>query len=496
MQTSGSSPVSQPSRFASHFIESVLLTWVGNLGRIVIGLVALRLVTSAIPEAALGGYWILTSVSGLLANFADLGIGLGVVRHLPLVESRDAARRLMHTALALRASVLVLLCVLIFACRPWVLRIFNAEALAESYVYLYAFVILNNLAEIYTNFLQGQNRFRFIAGLALLSSVARLVLIVAFVRGLGLGVRGLFLAEATASVLQIVVAAILSGHGLRPQADRTVAREQLRFGFPLYLNTLLSYTAVRINTVLIGGMSNTAAVSYFTVAGRVPDQLQFVLRSYVFVYLPSMSRLLSQPDRAPARRLLAASLRLMSFCFAMLAVGMSFFRHELLRFLAPESYQVAAPAVPLLLGGLTFASLGMILGNTFVALGDSKTPVRINFWTSLLGVALNVVCIRTWGFMGAAWAQLIFNVVAYAITDAVLSRRMPPESRSYLLTLALLGGVLAAGLQAGVAARLGLLAAGVLLALGTSRGLRQDVGHVWNAQVAPRLTALRRRGAA
>lgn len=493
MQTGGSPPTARPGRFASQFIESVLLTWVGNLGRIVIGLVALRMVTGAIPEAALGGYWILTSVSGLLSNFADLGIGLGVVRHLPLVESRAAAQRLMHTVLALRAGVLVLLCLAIFACRPWVLRIFDAQALADSYVYLYVFVILNNLAEIYTNFLQGQNRFRYIAGLALLSSIARFVLIVTFVRGMGMGVRGLFLAEAAASALQIAVSALLAGHGLRPRLDRAVAGEQLRFGMPLYLNTLLAYTASRINTVLIGSMSNTASVSYFTVAGRVPDQLQFVLRSYIFVYLPSMSRLLAQADRSQARRLLAASLRLMSFCFAMLAVAMSFFRHELLRFLAPESYQVAAPAVPLLLGGLTFASLGMILGNTFVALGDSKTPVRINIWTSLISFGLNVWFIRAWGFMGAAWANFVFNVVGYIITDAVLSQRMPPENRSYLLTLGLLGGVMAAGLNAGIAVRIALLAGGALLALGTSPGLRTDVGHVWNAQVAPRLVAFKRR---
>ena len=480
-------PHASGPRFASHFVESVLLTWIGNFGRIVIGLIALRLVTGTIPEAALGAYWILTSVAGLFANFADLGIGLGVVRHLPLARDHAAAQRLMHTAVTLRLAVLVVLCVLVWALRPWVLRVFSAEAMAASYVYLYAFVILTNLSEMYTNFLQGQSRFRIIAALALVTSAARFTLILVFVRTLGLGIRGLFLAEATAMALQILLSALLARQGLRPRFDRGVAREQLRFGFPLYLNTLLSYTASRINTVLIGAMGNTESVSYFTVAGRVPDQLSFVLRSFVFVYLPNMSRLFAAEDPGPAQRLLAASLRLMSYCFAMLAVVMSFFRHEVLRFLAPASFQVAADAVPLLLGGLAFASLGMILGNTFVALGDSRTPVRINLWTSLLSLGLNVVFIHKWGFMGAAWAHFIWNVIAYAITDAVLSRRIQLGARSYLWIHVLLAAVLLAGLHATIPMRIVLILVGGLGSLVASPALRGDVLRVWNSQVRDRL---------
>jgi O-antigen/teichoic acid export membrane protein len=475
-------------RFARQFVDSVLLTWIGNLARIVIGLVALRLVTGSIPDTALGAYWILTSCSALLANFADLGLGLAVVRHLPLAGDRDGMRRLMQTVVVLRVLLLVLLCGLIWACKPWVLRIFDASEIAGMYSYLYPFVILTSLGELYNNFLQGQSRFRAVAILALVTSLGRLVCIVVLVRGMGMGVRGLFIAEAASLALALIVSVAVSGHGWRLRPDRGLGERQVRFGFPLYLNTLLAYTANRINTVMIGGMSTTQAVSWFSVAGRVPDQLSFILRAYVFVYLPQMTRLWAEPDDRQARALLAASLRLMSFCFAMLAVGLSFFRHELLAFLAPPvSYQAAAPAVPLLLGGLVFASLGMIMGNTFVAIGDSRTPVLINLWTSLLNFGLNWFLIRRWGFMGAAWANFLFNVVGYVITDAVLSRRIRPAGRSYLFLLGFLGAVLLAGLNAAVAVRILLLVAAAGGSLALSPALRADVARVWRTRFANRL---------
>jgi lipopolysaccharide exporter len=479
-------------RFATHFVESVLLTWMGSFARIVIGIVALRLVTGAIPEDALGAYWILTSMAALLANLADFGLGLGAVRHLPLTTDKNARRALMQTVLLLRVFFLALLCGLIYFCKPLVVRLFGADAIGPMYPYLYAFVVLNSLGELYNNFMQGQNRFRMIAVLAFVSSCGRLVLILAFVRGLGLGVPGLFMAESAAMLVTMALSAAFSGQGWRLRLDRPQGRHLLHFGFPLYLNTLLSYTANRINTVMVGSMSTTTAVSYFSVAGRIPDQMQFILRAYVFVYLPNMSHLLANPDDRQARRLLAASLRLMSFVFAMLGLALSLFRHEMLSVLAPASYQVAAPAVPLLLGGLCFAALGQIMGTTFVALGDTRTPVLINIWTSLLSLGLNLMCIHYWGFMGAAWANLVFNVLAYAITDVVLSRRIRPDGRGYLGILLFLIGLLLAAMRAGVVVRILALAVGGGGSLVLSSALRNDLVQVWNARFRNRLPFMRR----
>jgi O-antigen/teichoic acid export membrane protein len=387
-------------------------------------------------------------------------------------------------------AFLAVLCGLIFVCKPWVLQIFNAQTIEKSYYFLYIFVVVSSLSELYTNFLQGLNRFRAIAFFTFASSVVRLVMIVVFVGRWKLGINGLFLAEALSLLLATLFSAWVTGHGLRLRAARAEASEQLRFGFPLYLNTLLYYTANRINTVMIGslspvtagGIGRTEAVSYFTVASRVPDQLQMILRTYNFVYLPSMTRFLMQEDKGQARHLLAASLRLMSYTFAMLTLLLSFFRHEVLAIVAPPSYQQAANAMPLVLGALTFASLGSIMGSTIVALGDSRTPVKINVWTSLVAFALNYICITRWGFMGAAWAALSYTVVGYIITDAVLSRRIRPENRSYLGILAFLAALLAVGFDAGVAVRLVLLAGGAAGSLLLSRGLRDDVERVWSAR--------------
>ena len=456
-----------------------MLTWVGNVGRILLGLVALRLVTEAIPESDLGAYWILTSVAALLANFADLGLGLGVARHLPLAADATHGRRLMSTVLGLRALALVALCVVLAAAKPWVLHLFSAETIASRYAYIYAFVVVSSLSELYTNFLQGLNRFRAIAIYALLSSLARLVLIVALVRGLGMQVEGLFLAE----VLSILTAALLSawacGLGLPQRLDRDVAGHQLRFGFPLYINTLLAYAATRLNTLILASSSGPVAVSYFSVATRVPDQLSMVLRSYIQVYLPNMSRFLAAGDTERASRLLAASLRLMSFCFAMLTLLLGFFRHELLAVLAPPSYQVAAAAVPLLAGALAFSALGSIFGNTLVALGDSRTPLLVNLWTSGFSIAVNLVCIHFWGLMGAAWASFVFNVLGWAVVDVVVSRRLSPGGRSYAGILVVLGGVFLAGLRATPFLRVLLIAGAALGSLLLSRSLRHDLQSVW-----------------
>ncbi len=477
--------------FATHFVESVVLTWGGNLLRIAVGILALRLVTSSISEAELGAYWVLTAVSALLAGFADLGVGTSAVRHLPIAPSPGRVRGLIHTFLLLRLSVLVLVCLLVLACKPWVLRLFAAQVIEQKYHYLYILIILVSLNELYTNFLQGLNRFRVIAALELVTSVLRFGLILAFVARGGRGVEGLFLAEAVAPAVAVALAARVLAHGWPGQATRSDAIEQLRFGLPLYLNSLLGTVASRINTLLIGSLRGTMAVSHFSVVARVPDQLGGILRSFNFVYLPNMSRFLAQDDDRAARQLLTTSLRLLSFVFALLALLLAFFRRELIGLLAPPSYQVTAPALPFLLGSLIFASLGSVMGSTLVAMGDSRTPVKINFWTSVLGIGVNWYLIRGWGFMGAAWALCLYMGVGYVITDIVLTRRIRPQSRSYLGLLAFLAGILLLGLHAGVLVRLALLAAALGGSLLLSGGLRGDVVRVWRAVRARRAAAAR-----
>jgi O-antigen/teichoic acid export membrane protein len=154
----------------------------------------------------------------------------------------------------------------------------------------------------------------------------------------------------------------------------------------------------------------------------------------------------------------------------------------LLALLAPPSYQVAAPAVPLLVGALAFAAMGNILGNTLVASGDSRTPLLINLWTSGLSIVLNIVFIRLWGLMGAAWASFAYSVLGWALVDVVVSRRLRPEGRGYVGILVVLAGVFLVGMNATLALRVLLIIAGTLGSLVLSPPLRRDVYAVWRSR--------------
>lgn len=463
---------------ASRFIESVVLTWAGNVLRVVVGLVALRIVTSSVSEGELGAYWILTSVSALLATLGDLGVGLAAVRHLPLATDVTSRRDLMQTVFTLRAVFLALVCLAVFAFKPWILRVFSAEAIADRYYYVYIFVVLNSMLELHTNFLQGLDRFRVIAVMALVSSFGRFGLIVVFVSALERGIAGLFMAEATAVALALGIAMLASGSRGSLRVDRDDSKRHVVFGLPLYVNTLLAYTATRLNMLMVGSFIGATAVSHFTVASRIPDQISMMLRSYNSVFLPNMTRLLTEPGRPRARRLLTSSLRVMSYVFALGALSLSLFRRELVHVLAPETYQAAAGAIPLLLGGTTFAALGGVLGLTIVALGDSRTPMKINLWTTSLSLVLNFLLIPRWGFMGAAWALLAFNVFGYAVTERVVARRMAPESQRYLLVILGLALAYVLGRDANVALRLLVLVASGTLPVLFSAALRADLRRI------------------
>jgi len=468
----------QPRSFGNHFVESVFLRWASNAVRVVVGLLALRLVTSSVSEAELGVYWTLTAISALLGTLSDLGIGLSVVRHLPLLPDRAQRREHMQTVVAIRAASLLVLCVSIWALKPWVLRIMDASAIADRYYYVYILVIVSSLLQLFTSFLQGLNRFRSIALFAVASSLARLCLVVFLVLKLRLGVLGLFVAEVAAVTMAMFLSVRSAAPGLPSTVNARAARQHLVFGLPLYVNSLLSYTATRLNMLMVASLSGPTALSYFTVASRIPDQISVMLRNYTSVYLPNMSQLLADTEAAKSRHLLTTSLRVLSFVVATGTLVLSLFRREVLLLLAPPSYQSAAAAVPLLLGGLTFASLGVVLGNTIVALGDSRTPMKINLVTAVSSVVLNLLLIPRWGVVGAAWVSLIVNGLGYGVTEFVLARRFTPTGRGYLMVLLVVAGALWVGYDRNVVTRVLIVPACVALCLAVSNGLRADLRRI------------------
>ncbi|MBI4371136.1 MAG: lipopolysaccharide biosynthesis protein [Elusimicrobia bacterium] len=310
--------------------------------------------------------------------------------------------------------------------------------------------------------LRGAHRAPAYAGVKLAGLTLNLVLAWIFVRGLGLGVRGVFLANLAASAAGLALLAPLTAARVsRPDLRRV--RELLLFGLPLALAGLGSMIVQVADRPLLARLAGLPAAGLYGNCYKLGVLMMLVVGMFDQAWKPFVLERASRPD---VDRLIA---RVLTY-FAAIAAW---------TFLAIAHFVEPAVTAPIFAGRPLFhpaywdglrvvpvVTLGYLFnGFYFVMLAplliERRTAsVGLATWAgAALNVGANFLLIPRWGIMGAAWATLLAYAGMAAAVWALGRRPVPYEGRRLLLLGAWTAALWIAGARLGLGARTALLAA-------------------------------------
>ncbi len=221
----------------------------------------------------------LNSASGLVATFAGLGLGFGLVRFVP--ELKEGAVRLLNSAFTL-AGVAALTGALIYLLgvkrwAPALIFLYNNYWLAGFFVLFTMSLVLSDLID--QSFVAARTS-SLVFWKNLLSSLIRLplpILVFASLQGFGI-----FAGVGTALLLAILVALFLflphaySGYFPRPAWDRGMLKQVLPFSFTNYLSGLLNNIPTYIYPLMILNVLGSEQSAYFYMAWMIAIVLRII----------------------------------------------------------------------------------------------------------------------------------------------------------------------------------------------------------------------------
>ena len=202
-----------------------------------------------------------------------------------------------------------------------------------------------------------------------------------------------------------------------PRASRRFLVQAVRRCTPFAISDTLTLTYMRVDSVLLGIVKGPAAVGLYQAATNLVLYFNVVARSVNRALYPRMGR--AWPDRrGEFGRLRDVSLRVIAFLGVPLAVGSVLLAPRTIDFLygpafAPAvlTYQLLALVIPVRMAGHT---LSLSLAAT-----DRQTARTVAVTvTALVNVALNLVLIPRWSYLGAAVATVVCEtglLIAYAV---------------------------------------------------------------------------------
>lgn len=258
----------------------------------------------------------------------------------------------------------------------------------------------------------------------------------------------LFQAPVLAFVLATVVEAALGGLAMAVAFRRTgqsfaawrfsksTATMLLRECWPFLISGLAIMVYMRMDQVMLGGLSGAEQVGIYSAALRLSEVWYFIPMGIVSSAFPAIVMSKKESETVYLKRLQKLMTAMVAMAYA-IAIPMTLVSTPLVKLLFGDAYAASGPvlAVHIWSGVGVFAA---VTRESWVVTEDlGKFLVVVTIVGAIVNISLNYALIPSWGALGAAIATLVaYSFTAFAMPW--LFRRMRPIARIMLRSLVLL----------------------------------------------------------
>jgi O-antigen/teichoic acid export membrane protein len=391
-------------------LGDILVQVVGRLANGVLGVAVLVIIARLLGTEEFGRWSTLLAIIVLSGPLTELGItqvavarAAGQPRHEP---EWLGALLAVRTILALVATVL---------CIGTVLALSDGGEMALAGVLLSGTVLLAGLGASTAVFqLRTRN------DLTVLSITANSVVWTIAVVAVGLVDGGLvplaacFLGAATATLaFQVVLA--LRHTTISLDGWRSRGRELVRVGLPLSIGTILVLAYGRADQLMVYGLAGELEAGLYGAAYRILDQSTVIPMSVTVTLYPILVRAWAS-DPARVHFLLQRALEVLvaiglgALAFAIPCGG------DALALLFGDEFRAAGPSLAILMGVFLLICVNYLNGSVVLMLDLQKRVLAYSAVGLVVNITLNFLLIPPYGYVAAAWATLVTEVVVVVLT--------------------------------------------------------------------------------
>ncbi len=214
----------------------------------------------------------------------------------------------------------------------------------------------------------------------------------------------------------------------------SITRELAIFSLPLLGTTIFGMIAVWMDTLMLGGFSNSEEVGLYSAAHPLAQLLSVPMIAIALIYVPVASGLYSRGELPQIQSTFGFVTKWLFIGTIPLIMVLLLFPQTVVSSLFGASYSESATALRLLAIG--FASNILAGPNTagLVALGRSNFLLGATMVAALINIGLNIALIPAFGMEGAAVATMSSLIFINCARGAKLyvTERIHPFSTSYM----------------------------------------------------------------
>ncbi len=219
-------------------------------------------------------------------------------------------------------------------------------------------------------------------------------------------------------------------------------RRLLRAGLPLALGFTITTVYAQLDIVLLQLFKNFQMVGWYSAANKYIDAVAWVPQSAMGVVFPALS-LLGASDRSRLAFGYEKSFKMLAVIGLPLAVGLGVMADSIVHF--TRGFEQSIPALRILAPSVVLLFVNNAFIYTLTAINRQLDFTRLALFTVAVNVALNLLLIPPYGYLGAAAASTLTEAALFIGGWWLLRRQRLPLS-----LVSSSGGVMASALVMGV----------------------------------------------
>jgi O-antigen/teichoic acid export membrane protein len=212
--------------------------------------------------------------------------------------------------------------------------------------------------------------------------------------------------------------------GLRFQLpDISTFKALVSFSAYAYLSRIAAVAYQNTDKILIGGMIDMRAVAFYTVPFLLANRLYGMCFRFAQVLFPISSALAAENKLTKLRETYLQASRYLVFINGCVCVLLVLLSRELLHYWAGEAFNERAALTLILIAFACFVdTLTYLPSLVNDGLGRPRITGGFAVLRASLGISLAYLAIRDYGFLGAAYAQLIASCVTATVFVCYIHR--------------------------------------------------------------------------
>lgn len=408
----------------------IINTFTNFCGKFLSFAVQLFLITYLIKTIGMDAYGIFVLAFALVgnANLLEAGFGLSVTKYVAEYNAKGEQKRLLevvNTNFVVTTLLALIFCAVIFVINEFLLeKIFTIpDNLINTTKDLIRILILFSLVEFWSvgimRVAEGFQKYSLMRSVELFKWFLRAVFTVTAIE-MGYGLVGVGIAYLCSGIINFAVLYLLVfTRTSNLKLDLRLSNKEsfrLLFGFSIwiFLSKSFAFLSYRIDTIVIGIFLPPINITYYNVAFKIYEVLNYGFSLISSTLVPVTSEIGAKMDTERLSKLFKKASKYMVMLMYPVLMFSFFYADKIILFWLGDSFAVSMILSRLLISSLFF--MAIVFSGTVMMTGMNRVKVLVKYSgiASVINLIISVILVREIGVYGVVVGTLVGTFIIVA----------------------------------------------------------------------------------